>query len=204
MNKAYRAYRRLYYFLIIVLSPFYRFDVVGKENIPDGPAVLCANHSSNFDPVMISLAAGIDNHIHYMAKNELFKIPVLSAVIKAIGSFPVDRGKKDTRTIKTALKYLKDGEKIGIFPEGTRVREAGVKSAKTGAVRIADQMNAPVVPVYLPRRKKPFHKIRIVFKEPYLVNPERRKLSQEEYVSLAKELMDGIDALDTSAGEAAS
>ena len=204
MNREYRAYRRLYYFLTIVLSPFYRYDVVGLENIPDGPAVICANHSSNFDPVMVSLAAGLKHHIHYMAKIELFRIPLVSAVIKAIGSFPVDRGNKDVRAIKTALRYLRAGEKIGIFPEGTRARTAGEKAAKNGAVRLADQTNVPLVPVYLPRKKRPFKKIRIEFKKPYTINPEHRKLSYEEYSVLAEQLMDRINASEADAKELGS
>lgn len=201
MNREYRAYRRLYHFLTFVLSPVYRYDVVGRDNIPKGPAILSANHSSNLDPIMISLAAGIEHHIRYMAKNELFKIPVLSSVIRAIGSFPVDREKKDIRAIKTALKILKLGGKVGIFPEGTRIKTAGEKSAKSGAVRLADQMNVPVVPVYLPRKKRPFRKIRVEFKEPYYVNQERRGLSHEDYLRLAEELMDKINATEKDASE---
>ena len=198
MNKEHRAYKRLYYFLIVVLFPFYQFDAVGRENIPEGAAVLCANHSSNFDPVMISLAAGKDIHIRYMAKIELFKIPILSSIIRALGSFPVDRGNKDVKAIKTALKILKADDKIGIFPEGTRVKTAGGKTAKNGAIRLADQMNVPVVPVYLPRKKRPFRKIRVEFGKPYLVNPDRKKLTYEEYDRLAAEMMDKINAMENN------
>jgi 1-acyl-sn-glycerol-3-phosphate acyltransferase len=204
MNRDYRAYRRLYHFLTATLSLFYRYDVVGRENIPDGPAVLCANHSSNFDPIMISLAAGIDRHIHYMAKKELFRVPIVSSVIKAIGSYPVDRGNKDIGAIKMSLKYLKAGEKIGIFPEGTRTKTAGEKAAKSGAIRLADQANVPIVPVWLPRRKRPFKKIRVVFHKPYFVNPEHRSLSREDYETLAEELMDKINATETAEPGAAS
>jgi 1-acyl-sn-glycerol-3-phosphate acyltransferase len=204
MNREHRAYRRLYRFLRIILAPFYRFEAVGLENIPDGPAILCANHSSNFDPIMVSLAAGSEHHIRYMAKIELFKIPVVASVIAAIGAFPVDRGNKDIRAIKTALKILRSGDKIGIFPEGTRTKAAGDRAAKSGAIRLADQTGAPLVPVWLPRRKKPFRKIRVVFDTPYTVNTERRKLAHEDYVKLAEELMDRINALDVGPAAAKS
>ena len=204
MNSEYRAYKRLYRFLTAILSVFYKIEVVGLNNIPDGPALLCANHSSNFDPIMISMAAGLRHHIHYMAKIELFRVPILSPVLKAIGCFPVDRGKNTSQAIKVSIRYLRAGEKLGIFPEGTRSKTAGEKTAKKGAVRLADQMNAPIVPVYLPRKKRPFSKVRIEFKEPYFVNPERLKLSQEDFGKLSVELMERINKVETSAKEAAS
>ena len=201
MNREYRAYRRLYYILITTVALIFPFKTIGLQNIPDGPVVLCGNHSSNLDPILISLAAGKKHHIHYMAKTELFKVPIIASVIKAIGAFPVDRGNKDVRAIKTAMKYLKAGEKIGIFPEGTRAKKAGDKAAKSGAIRIADQMNVPIVPVYLPRRKKPFKRMPIEFGKPYYANPERRKISQEDYSNLAGELMDRINAMELKAAE---
>ena len=199
MNREHRAYNRLYTFLTATLLLIFKYDAIGTENIPEGPAVLCANHSSNLDPMLLSLAAGRRHHIRYMAKIELFKVPVISSVIKAIGAFPVDRGNKDVRAIKTALKNLKNGEKIGIFPEGTRTKKAGDRPAKSGAIRLADQLNMPIVPVYLARKKRPFRKIRIEFGQPYRVNEERRKLSQEEYRKLAAELMDRINEMGNNA-----
>ncbi|SHH50725.1 1-acyl-sn-glycerol-3-phosphate acyltransferase [Sporobacter termitidis DSM 10068] len=200
MNKEYRAFRRLYHFLYVVLFPVYRVKCIGGENIPAGPAVFCANHSSNFDPILLCMGIGIEHHPHFMAKIELFRMPVLSSVIRAIGSFPVDRDRSDIGAIKTAMKYLKAGEKVGIFPEGRRnLTEDG--DAKRGAVQIADQMSVPVIPVYIPRNKKPFHTYTIVVGAPYLVNPERKKLSRAEYDGLAGVLMDKIAALK-AAGEA--
>lgn len=197
MNREYRAYRRLYHFLSIVLFPFFRIKNVGRENILSGPAVFCANHSSNFDPVLMAFAAGNGHHLHFMAKVELFRIPVLSSVLKAIGSFPVNRGQNDVGAIKRALTYLKAGEKIAIFPEGTRIKAEEEGDAKRGAVRIADQLSMPVIPVYIPRKKKPFHAYTIAFGEPYLINPEKRKMSQSDYSIKADELMAKIALLKT-------
>lgn len=189
MNREYRAYRRLHNFLSFILFPFFRIKSVGRENIPKGPALFCANHSSNFDPILMSIAIGIQHHPHYMAKIELFRIPVVSSVLKAIGSFPVDRSRNDINAIKTALKYLKAGEKVGIFPEGTRFRSDHESEAKRGAVKMADQMSVPVIPVYIPRNKKPFHRYTIVIGTPYLVNPERKKLTNADYDTIADTLM---------------
>jgi 1-acyl-sn-glycerol-3-phosphate acyltransferase len=200
MNREYRAYKRLFRFLRIVLFPFYRIKSKGNENIKPGPAVFCANHSSNFDPMFISFAAGIDHHLHYMGKVELFRIPIVGWALRSIGSYPVNRGKNDVSAIKKSLTYLKAGEKIAIFPEGTRIRTDEDADAKRGAVRIADQMSAPVVPVYVPRSKKLFHSYTIIFGVPYLVNPEKKKLSQNDYNKMADDLMARIAALKQAAG----
>lgn len=198
MNREYRAFRKIFRFLSIVLIPFYNIKNSGRENITQGPAVLCANHSSNFDPIMMAFAAGIEHHLHFMAKAELFHIPIVSSVLKAVGCYPVNRGHNDINAIKRSLTYLKAGEKIAMFPEGTRVKSDEEGDAKRGAVRIADQMSVPVIPVYIPRNKKLFHTYTIVFGQPYLVNPENKKLSQNDYGKAADELMTKIAALKTT------
>lgn len=202
MNKECRAYRRLYYFLRVILFPFFRVKYIGRENIQPGAAVFCANHSSNLDPIFQAIASGIDTHLHFMAKAELFRIPLLSRVLRSIGSFPVERGQNDTGAIKTSLRYLKSGEKISIFPEGTRFRTDETGNVKSGALRIADQMSVPVVPVYIPRNKGMFRSCTIVIGTPYLVNPEKTKLSFDDYKTLAEELMMKISALKKVADEA--
>ncbi len=195
MNREYPAYRRLYNFLKIFVFLFFRIRCIGKEHLAPGPAVICANHSSNLDPIFLAFSAGLSHHFHFMAKAELFKIPILSHVLKAIGCFPVKRGQSDVGSIKIALKYLKAEEKVVIFPEGTRVKIDEAGEAKNGAVRIADQLSVPIVPVYIPRNKKLFHKYTIVFGTPYLVNPEKKKLIQSDYNLIADELMTRIIAL---------
>ncbi|NLT14166.1 MAG: 1-acyl-sn-glycerol-3-phosphate acyltransferase [Clostridiales bacterium] len=199
MNRQYRAYRRLFHFLRLMLFFIYKIKQVGRENIQPGPVVFCANHSSNFDPVLISFAAGIENHLHYMGKAELFRVPILGAVLRSIGSFPVNRGHNDVSAIKNSLSYLKAGEKIAIFPEGTRVKTEEGAEAKRGAVRIADQMSVPIIPVYVPRNKKMFHTYTIVFGKPYLVNPDKKKMTQNDYTAAADALMAKIASLKQAA-----
>lgn len=195
MNREYRAFRRLYRFCQIVLFPVFKIKCIGGENVPAGPAVFCATHSSNLDPILMCLGLGIRHHPHFMAKVELFRIPVVSSVIRAVGAFQVDRGHRDIGAIKTAMKYLKAGEKVAIFPEGKRVMNDNEVDAKRGAVQIAAQMSVPVIPVYLPRNKKPFHTYTIVVGAPYMVNPKNEKLTREDYDRLAGALMDKITAL---------
>lgn len=194
MNRQYRAFLRLFLFFDIIFFPLYRFRCTGGETIPEGPAIICPNHTSNLDPIALCMGLGRKHHPHFMAKVELFKVFFLSTIVKAIGAFPVDRKKGDVGAIKTALKYLKAGEKICIFPEGQRNTTEDIV-AKRGAIQIADQMNVPVIPVFIPRHKPPFHAYTITVGKPYFVNPERQKLSKSDYDNLATELMENVARL---------
>lgn len=117
-----------YLTIYFILYPFYklwfRFKVTGRENIPKGEGfIIAANHLSNFDPTIISLATLMP--VAYMAKEELFKVPILRPLINMYGAFSVDRAKLEVSTIKTAKGILKKGWPIGMFPEGTRSKTEG-------------------------------------------------------------------------------
>jgi len=173
----------------------YRLGVRGKENIPPGAAMICANHSSLIDPIIISLAFGIKHFLHYIAKIELFRTPVLSAVVTKLGAISVDREISDIKTIKTTLAYFKRDGKVVIFPEGTRTLLGEKVTAKHGAVRLAERAGVPLVPVFVPREKRLLRAVTIVIGEPYLIEKQAEKRSNEDYVALSEELMDKIEAL---------
>ena len=194
-DKVSRSYKFAETVVSAAMSLIYRVKVNGRENIPDGAAMLCANHSNWTDPLLIMYAARNCGHLHIMAKKELFKIIGLNWILRWIGSFPVDRKNADIAAVKTTMKYLKKGDKIVIFPEGTRSSCDNEVSAKSGAVRIADRMNAPVVPIYIPRRKRLFGTVEIVIGEPYHINTGRLKLCAQDYNVLAEQLMYRIAAL---------
>ena len=107
---------------------FYRMHVEGAEHIPDTGAVIVApNHKSSFDPPIVGVA--IKNRlVHYMAKAELFKNPVFGWVLRKMGAFPVKRGTVDRMAIKQAVRELKNGHVLGIFPEGTRIKKRRFRS----------------------------------------------------------------------------
>lgn len=170
------------------------FKVYGRENIPDGPAILCANHTHFSDPFYMAFATPWRYHLCLMAKQELFSFKPLGALLRGIGTFPVNRGSADLNAMKTALQVLKSGKKLGIFPEGTRTHADGEVSPKAGAVRIAEKTGAPIIPLYIPREKKLFRRIRIVVGEPMDVRAAGR-LSKEELERIADEVMDKIAAL---------
>ncbi|MGB9867089.1 MAG: lysophospholipid acyltransferase family protein [Bacillota bacterium] len=128
-------------YLDLTLKP----EVVGAEHIPQqGPAIVCANHLHWLDPVLI--ACYIPRQVHFMAKRELFQIPVFAQVLRALGAFPVNRGKADRSAIRTALAMLAEGKVLGIFPEGTRSSTGELGEFFDGTALLAFKSGAPVVP----------------------------------------------------------
>ncbi|NCC67204.1 MAG: 1-acyl-sn-glycerol-3-phosphate acyltransferase, partial [Clostridia bacterium] len=120
--------RFLYNIYCCIAWPFVRLvcpcRVLGRENIPSGAAIICANHSSNFDPPMLAIYFGFKHKMHFMSKAELLDLPILGFLLKQAGVFPVHRGENtDIQAIRTAMKILKNGEKVMMFPQGTRVLE---------------------------------------------------------------------------------
>ncbi|GIQ71045.1 1-acyl-sn-glycerol-3-phosphate acyltransferase [Xylanibacillus composti] len=141
----------------------FRLSVHGRDHIPEqGPIILCSNHISNLDPPLVGLP--LTRRVHFMAKEELFKVPVLGYLIRAVGAFPVKRGGVSKESIKTALTLLKQGKVLGIFPEGTRRSQDG--AAKRGAAVLALRAHAQVVPVAIVGRYKVFSKLAIYYGEP--------------------------------------
>ncbi len=191
----------LYKIYYIILWPIFhilfRYRAVGRENIPDGAALFCANHSGYSDPLLVDLCCGFHNCIYFMAKKDLLEKPVIGKLIAWAGTIGVDRGTADIEAVRAAMRYLKNGEKVGIFPEGTRAKADGDIEAKAGAVRIAAKTGVPIVPVYIPRNKKFFHKTVIRFGEPYTVQVDRKSANAETYNQLARELMEKIEGLRT-------
>jgi len=141
----------LYEFVKAVLRPITRaaFDVTvsGESNVPaNGGLVVAANHRSYLDPPL--LGTWFPRTIHFMAKEELFRIPVLGYLIGEVHAFPVTRDAADIGSIRRALRILKEGGAIGIFPEGTR-NVSGDAKPKAGAVMLATTAHCPIVPVGL-------------------------------------------------------
>lgn len=131
-----------------VLKVFMLFKIKGKENIPtDGAFLLCSNHLSAIDPVLI--AAGCKRQLTFMAKEELFKVFLLGKLIKALGAFPIKRGRGDAAAVMATLKIMKRGGATLIFPEGTRMKNGERKEVSGGIIRLAIQSGVPIVPAYV-------------------------------------------------------
>jgi 1-acyl-sn-glycerol-3-phosphate acyltransferase len=124
---------------------FMKLEVVGLENLPlEGPVIVAANHVTNFDVFPMQIA--LPRPIFYMGKAELFKFPLLDALFRNLGAFPVYRGEKDAWALRHAARVLAHGQTLGMFPEGTRSKGRGLKVAKTGSARLAIEEGCPIVP----------------------------------------------------------
>ena len=192
----YRFYRCCYRFLRASIGIFYRLDIIGKEHIPDSAAMICSNHSSMVDPFLIAFAFGINTQVHVIAKSEIFRIPVISQALQLMGMISVDRGVLDAASVKSTLSYLKNGEKVVIFPEGTRVSEDDSIAAKAGAVKLVERTGVPVIPLFVPRKKPLFSKLAIVIGEPYFIEKQSEKRSASDYSLLSDVLMERIKSLN--------
>ena len=190
---------RFYSVAYVVLGPIihvlFLLSVKGRERIPQGNAVFCCNHSSNWDPLLIMIAAGYSHQLFALAKIEISHWPVVGQILKMAGMIFVDRGKADIGAIRSAMKYLKNNQQVLIFPEGTRVSEEDSAAAKGGVSMLAVRTNSPIIPVYLDSNKKLFHRTHIVFGEPYTPQVAGRKGTAEEYQTIADEALHRIYAL---------
>jgi 1-acyl-sn-glycerol-3-phosphate acyltransferase len=131
-----------------MLGLYFRGRVYGVDQVPKtGPLIVVANHASDFDPPLLS--AAVRRPVSYMAKEELFKVPVLSQAIRLYGAYPVKRGSADRSAIREALKQLEQGWAVGIFLQGTRTPDGRVPEPKIGAALIAAKAQAPLLPVSL-------------------------------------------------------
>ena len=192
MNQFYRVVHAILRPLLQVLFPL---SVDGIENIPDGGAVLCSNHASAWDPVLLALKIPRTIPLRFMAKAELFRNPLLGWLLRKLGAFPIKRGENDLGAMKTAMKCLQDGQKLVIFPEGTRVEEEGDANAKGGAVMLATRTGVPMVPIYCGGKKLLFHGGTIIFGRPYTPVIAGRRPTPEENREIAEELVERIYAL---------
>lgn len=196
MNKWYTA---LYCVVWVFFSLFHPIRAVGRERLPEGGALLCGNHTSASDPFCVVFAVGRRPQCRVMAKDELMRIPLVGFLLKKAGIIGVKRGKADVGAVKESMKALKNGEKLLLFPEGTRIAEGEKGSAHNGAAMLSTRTGAPIVPVYIPRKKKWFRPTTVVFGEPYLPQFEGRRPTPEDYDRIAAEVMEKIDALKEQA-----
>jgi len=134
------------FFVFPIYKFIFRGHLIGKENIPQIDCfIMVSNHGSLLDPPLLGHALG--RNISFMAKAELFKIPLLGFVIKACGAYPVKRGIADKNTIKTACKKLSNNNCIGIFIDGTRQKNGRVNKPKQGAALLAFKNQKLLLPV---------------------------------------------------------
>lgn len=174
-------YSKAKFLLAGLIRKLWRIRVVGAENErPGATYLICANHQSMLDPVL--LGAAIQHNPRYMAKAELMKVPVLKQLITALGAYSVDRGGSDVAAIKQTIGMLKNGESIIMFPQGTRHKGVDPKTTKVkfGCAMIAGRAGVPVLPIFIEVKD---HRVRLFRKTVIRIGKE---ISPEELASVAE------------------
>lgn len=174
------------------LHSMYKVEVIGAERFPkDEGVLLCSNHISNLDPPLVGI--GCPRTIHFMAKAELFEVPVLKSILPMIKAFPIKRGMSDKQALRTGLALLKEKKVLGLFPEGTRSKDGKVGKGLAGAGFFALRSDAKIVPCAIVGNYKPFKKIKVIYGDPIDFEQLRaNKASAEEATDL---IMDTIRSL---------
>lgn len=200
-----RPFNRLFVFIYYVVGFITRIlhptSVEGMEQLPESGVLLCPNHSSNWDPILVALRLPINYRLHIMAKEELFHNPLLGWLLKKVGAFPVSRGNNDINAVKQSIQALKDGDNLLIFSEGTTIHNGvgytdGLPAhAKAGVAMIGVRTGAKLVPVFVDGEKKLFHKTRIIFGVPYEPRYTGRRGTAEEMQKIADDLLEQAYAL---------
>lgn len=183
----YRIVRPILTFLFKVL---YRPTIIGKENIPkSGRIVIAGNHTNNFDCIL--LIASTKRCVHFLAKDELYK-GFKKHLFKNMGIIPVNRRKKDGKSLKKAIDFLNKDMAIGIFPEGTFNRsENTILPFKIGAVKMAYETNTKIVPFVIKGEYKLFKKsVKIVFFEPLEIKDSNLDNENQRLMDLVSEKLE--------------
>lgn len=181
-------YNFLNYIIGFFLRIIYPYEVINMPTIEDKAYVLIANHKSNLDPLILSIL--FPRKIRWMAKKELFETPFIKHVMKGVDAISVDRDNGDAKSTLQAIRVIKGGEVLGIFPEGTRVKRIDYKAAKPGTVLLAARTGTDIIPVYIEGDYKPFRKRRYIFRE--IIPFEKQKLTEEEYSRKMEKIMEII------------
>ena len=182
---------------------FHRHRVVGRKNIPDGACLIASNHVSFLDPPLVAIS--VSSEIHFLARDTLFKPRFFGGFIRRLNCHPLRREGSDITAIKTIMQLLANGEKVLVFPQGTRSASYEIGDLKGGIYFIASKAKVKVVPTFVagpleiwPRnakRPKLFGKTACLFGEPVEVNtsldPDK---AQAEFLKTLKDRMNGLGA----------
>lgn len=186
-----------YKIIKLILYPIFKliflFKVKNRPKIEKNKRlIICGNHISNLDPILFELIN--PEMIHFMAKKELFDNKFLSWILPKFGTFPVDRGNNDIDAIRQSIKVLKDDKILGIFPEGTRIKQGQTSRERfiDGVAMIAVKANADILPIQIKGEYKPFGNIEFIYKDIIKIDKFENKNKKELYKDIMDEIYDSI------------
>lgn len=187
-----------YNFMLKIFSifsrTFFKFEVIGAENIPSGGnLIIAANHKSNLDPIFVASAVNKKRKMTAIAKEELFKNKILAKILNKVEIIPINRQNPGLGTIKRILKYIKNDYALVMFPEGTRSKTDDFNNAKAGLSLFATKAKAEIVPCTIYSSYKLFKPAKIYFGKPIsLEEYYKQKLTSEDHERISGEVMDII------------
>ena len=172
---------------------FFKYEVIGIENVPlEGNVIIAANHKSNLDPIFVA-SSMTTREVAAVAKKELFDHKILGFILKKLNTIPIDRENTGISTVKQILRAIKDGYVLGLFPEGTRVKEKEFGQAKAGLSLFASKGKANVVPISVISTYKLFSRVKIYIGEPIDMSQYfKAKLTNEDHERISEEVMQVI------------
>ena len=191
-----------YGFLKKVVNAFIQiilpYKLIGKEKVQDGACVLVGNHYRIWD--IVHMACTTKEKVHFITKQELYKSKFLGHLCDVVEAIPVSRDGQDAKAVMTALRYLKKGEKISMFPEGTRNRtDADLLPLMGGAALFAIKARVPVYPVMCLRKTRFFRRTKIVVGDGFELSEfYDKRMSAEDYAAAENVIRDKM--LETKNG----
>lgn len=198
------AYWLGYTFFKTMARGFFDYSVVGKERLQfEGGALLVCNHASFLDPPLAGVA--LDQDIYFLARKSLMSNPLAKAVYKAWNSIPVDQDKPDMSSLKAVIRLLKQGEKVLVFPEGSRTADGNLQEGQPGVGLIVSKAQVPVIPMRLfgTREALPLggsmfqpSEITLVVGEPWYYDASRySETGKDLYSAISRDLMAEVEKL---------
>lgn len=193
----------------VVMVLLFRLRTRGRQHVPrEGGLIIVANHSSFLDPPMIGCV--VPRQLTYLAKEELFRIPLLGRLIHAVNARPLRRGGADLRAMRAAFRVLEEGGALLVFPEGTRGDEGVLRDGKAGAGMLAVVSGVPVVPAYVEGSGRAWPRgrslprpstVRVTFGPPVrLPLPTQGAGRKERYEAASRAMMDAIGRIARESG----
>jgi 1-acyl-sn-glycerol-3-phosphate acyltransferase len=180
----------------IFIHSVYWVRYKGEKRLPEeGPYIVCSNHRSFLDIPIVG-CIGKKRWMYFMGKKELFEKPFSGFFMDLMDVFPIDRGKGDLKSIKTALRHLKNDRIVVVFPQGTREKPGQKLPARKGAAMLVAMSEARIIPVCIEGVMKPFHRIRAYIGKPFDLGLKKgERYTRETYEKKSAEIMERIYSL---------
>jgi 1-acyl-sn-glycerol-3-phosphate acyltransferase len=197
-----RPFYRFCYNLVGLELLLHRIKYEGRENVPNGGCLIVSNHASYLDPTTVAWCVGCE--MYYLGRKTLFKPPIMNWLLPMCNVIPVDRDGGESSGLRKIIRMLRSGDKVLLFPEGTRTPDGTLQPAEPGAGLVAVKSGVPILPTRifgsfecLSRHQKRlrFGPMRVVIGKPYLPPLPERRQEKEAYGPIAQEMMRRIAEL---------